>query len=216
MMFRLRVSLPDRPGALGQVARVLGTLGADILQVTVLERGGGRAVDDFTVSWPGVTGIGDIGDRLSAVPGLTVEAAWPTREIPGCAPDYDLLRHVATEPGRAFATLVDAVPGLVGAGWAVTVRSGTGEVVHRSWQAPEALEGHVGAVAAGGPGEGAEGAAWVAPPRPAVLGSGGGHLMSLPIPGADLHLVLARDAAFHRAELDRVVRVVEIVAIIGR
>ncbi|GGQ36398.1 ACT domain-containing protein [Streptosporangium pseudovulgare] len=212
MMFRLRVSLPDRPGALGQVARVLGTLGADILQVTVLEREGGRAVDDFTVSWPGVTDTGSIGDRLSAVPGLNVEAAWPTREIPGCTPDYDLLRHVAADPGRAFATLVDAAPGLVGAGWAVTVRSGTGEVVHRSWQAPETLEGPAGATAWGGD----EGTAWTAPPRPAVLGSGGRHLMSLPIPGADLHLVLARDAAFHRAELDRVVRVVEIVAIVGR
>ena len=53
MMLRLRVSFPDRPGALGQAARVLGTLGADILQVTVLERETGRAVDDFTVSWPG-------------------------------------------------------------------------------------------------------------------------------------------------------------------
>ena len=66
MMLRLRVSFPDRPGALGQAARVLGTLGADILQVTVLERETGRAVDDFTVSWPGTPDAETVRDRLSA------------------------------------------------------------------------------------------------------------------------------------------------------
>ena len=49
MLLRVRVTLPDRPGALGQVARTLGVAGADIVQVVVLERLGGRAVDDFTV-----------------------------------------------------------------------------------------------------------------------------------------------------------------------
>ena len=73
MLLRLRVSLPDRPGGLGQVARALGALGADILQVTVLEREGGRAVDDFTVSWPGSATTEEVRDRLSAVPGVRVE-----------------------------------------------------------------------------------------------------------------------------------------------
>ena len=51
MLLRLRVRLPDRPGSLGQVARTLGVTGADIVQMVVLERVGGRAVDDFTVIW---------------------------------------------------------------------------------------------------------------------------------------------------------------------
>ncbi|MFD0889130.1 amino acid-binding protein, partial [Streptosporangium algeriense] len=132
MMLRLRVSFPDRPGALGQVARVLGTLGADILQVTVLEREAGRVVDDFTVSWPGPFGPEGVRDRLSAVPGIRVEAVWRTKEVPGTSPDYDLLMHVAAEPGRAFATLVDAIADLVSAEWAVAVSSASGELVHRS------------------------------------------------------------------------------------
>ena len=136
MMLRLRVSFPDRPGALGQAARVLGTLGADILQVTVLERETGRAVDDFTVSWPGTPDAETVRDRLSVVPGMRVEGVWPTREIPGTAPDYDLLKHVAADPGRAFATLVDAVSDLASAEWAVIVSSERNEIVHHSWQAP--------------------------------------------------------------------------------
>ncbi|MDP9862285.1 MULTISPECIES: ACT domain-containing protein [Streptosporangium] len=210
MMLRLRVSFPDRPGALGQVARVLGTLGADILQVTVLERETGRAVDDFTVAWPGAADAETVRERLSVVPGIRVEAVWPTREIPGAAPDYDLLKHVATEPARAFATLVDAVPGLLSAEWAVAVSSGSGELVHRSWQAPAALDGEGGllGVKAGD----------LTPLRPSTLASGSHRLMSLPVPGAGLHLILARPEgpSFHRAELDRAARVVEIVSIIGR
>ncbi|GAA2915088.1 amino acid-binding protein [Streptosporangium fragile] len=210
MMLRLRVSFPDRPGALGQAARVLGTLGADILQVTVLERAAGRAVDDFTVSWPGTTDAETVRERLSVVPGMRVEGVWPTREIPGAAPDYDLLRHVAGEPGRALATLVDAMPDLVSAEWAVIMSAERGELPHRSWQAPQALEETGGLVGVK--------ADDLTPLRPAVLTSGGHQLMSLPVPGTSLHLVLARTEGppFHRAELDRAVRVLEIISIIGR
>ncbi|MER5326804.1 amino acid-binding protein [Streptosporangium roseum] len=210
MMLRLRVSFPDRPGALGQVARVLGTLGADILQVTVLERETGRAVDDFTVSWPGAADAETVRDRLSVIPGIRVEAVWPTREIPGAAPDYDLLKHVAADPGRAFATLVDAAPHLVSAEWAVAVSSGTGELVHRSWQAPASLD-ETGGLAGVKSGD-------LTPLRPSTLAAGRCHLMSLPVPDAGLHLILARTEgpSFHRAELDRAIRVVEIVSILGR
>ena len=107
MLLRVRVSLPDRPGGLGQVARAFGALGADILQVTVLERETGRAVDDFTVSWPGTATADEVRDRLSAVPGVRVEGAWPTKDIPGSAPDYDLLMHVASEPSTHGRIVVE-------------------------------------------------------------------------------------------------------------
>ncbi|MFC7639932.1 amino acid-binding protein [Streptosporangium lutulentum] len=204
------MSFPDRPGALGQVARVLGTLGADILQVTVLERETGRAVDDFTVSWPGSPDAETVRDRLSAVPGMRVEGVWPTREVPGAAPDYDLLRHVAADPGRAFATLVDAVPDLASAEWAVIVSSERSEIVHHSWQAPSSFDETGGLVGVK--------AADLTSLRPSTFSSGRHRLMSLPVPGADLHLILMRTEgpAFHRAELDRVMRILEIVSIIGR
>ena len=48
-MFLLRVALPDRPGSLGAVATALGTAGADIQAVEIVEKYEGFAVDDFMV-----------------------------------------------------------------------------------------------------------------------------------------------------------------------
>ncbi|MFI6602639.1 ACT domain-containing protein [Nonomuraea sp. NPDC050536] len=194
MLLRLRVSLPDRPGGLGQVARALGALGADILQVTVLEREAGRAVDDFTVSWPGNTTSAEVRDRLSAVPGVRVEGVWPTKEVPGSAPDYDLLMHVVAEPGRGFATLVDALPGLCGAEWSLAL---AGDAVrHASLSAPAVFD------------------LPDPPTRPTIRTSDDLRLMLLPVEREGLHLVIARSEGpgFHRAELDRASRIVGIVA----
>ncbi len=49
----LRVALPDRPGALGQVASRIGAVGGDIVAVDILSRGGGEAVDEFVVELAG-------------------------------------------------------------------------------------------------------------------------------------------------------------------
>ncbi|GAA4509658.1 MULTISPECIES: amino acid-binding protein [Nonomuraea] len=194
MLLRLRVSLADRPGGLGQVAKVLGTLGADILQVTVLEREMGRAVDDFVVSWPGPAGADEVRERFSAVPGVRVEGVWPTREVPGSAPDYDLLMHVAAEPSRGLATLVDALPGLCGAEWSVAYAGGS--VVHSSIAAPELVD------------------LPEPPPRAATLDGEKVRLMLLPMTAYQLHLLVARadGPGFHRAELERAVRIVDVVS----
>ncbi|MGI5271079.1 ACT domain-containing protein [Nonomuraea sp. CA-218870] len=194
MLLRLRVSLADRPGGLGQVAKVLGMLGADILQVTVLEREMGRAVDDFTVSWPGAADLDEVRDRFSALPGVRVEGVWPTREVPGSAPDYDLLMHVASEPSRGLVTLVDALPGLCGAEWSVAYADGA--VLHSSIAAPELVE-------------------LPEPPlRAATLDGEKIRLMLLPMTAHKLHLLVARaeGPCFHRAELERAVRIVDVVS----
>ncbi|MQB01701.1 MAG: ACT domain-containing protein [Actinobacteria bacterium] len=46
----LRVSLPDRPGALSAVAAALSRAGADIACLDVIDRGDGIAVDDICVT----------------------------------------------------------------------------------------------------------------------------------------------------------------------
>ncbi|WP_433442695.1 ACT domain-containing protein [Nonomuraea sp. CA-141351] len=196
MLLRLRVSLPDRPGGLGQVARALGALGADILQVIVLEREGGRAVDDFTVSWPGPVTTSEARERLSAVPGVRVEGVWATKEVPGSALDYDLLMHVVSEPARGFATLVDALPGLCGAEWSVALADGA--VRHASLAAPKKFELDLPEP----------------PPRAATMDANELRLMLLPVVAQGLHLVVARadGPVFHRAELERAARIVDVVA----
>ncbi|GAA4920157.1 hypothetical protein HD597_006100 [Nonomuraea thailandensis] len=194
MLLRLRVSLPDRPGGLGQVAKALGALGADILQVTVLEREAGRAVDDFTVSWPGPVTAAEARERLSAMPGVRVEGVWATKEVPGSAPDYDLLMHVAAEPARGFATLVDALPALCGAEWSVAVADGA--VRHASLAAPAEFE------------------LPESPPRAICVDAKEVRLMLLPVLTAGLHVVVARaeGPVFHRAEVERAARIVDVVS----
>ncbi|MDX6244530.1 MAG: hypothetical protein QOE76_2253, partial [Frankiales bacterium] len=42
MLHRVRIALPDRPGSLAKVARVMAASGADVVRVDVLEREAGR------------------------------------------------------------------------------------------------------------------------------------------------------------------------------
>ena len=66
-LFRLHVTLPDRPGSLGAVASAIGFAGGDIRSLVVLKSEDGRGVDDITVAVPGsdpqdlLNVLGDIG-----------------------------------------------------------------------------------------------------------------------------------------------------------
>ncbi len=130
MLLRVRVTLPDRPGALGQVARTLGVAGADIVQVVVLERFGGRAVDDFTVVWPGSARVDRLLAGLAAIPGVQVDGMWRAIGQPVTGGhDAELLAQVAANPADGLAALVDAVPALLAADWAAAA------VVPADWAA---------------------------------------------------------------------------------
>ncbi|WP_084958592.1 amino acid-binding protein [Thermoactinospora rubra] len=192
MLLRLRISLPDRPGGLGHVARALGVLGADILQVTVLEREAGRAVDDFVVSWPGQTTPEAVLQRLSAVQGARVEAVWPTRRVPGSAQDYELLLQVTSDPARGLATLVDALPVLCGAEWAAALTPA--EVRHRSVSAPEEIK-------IPGP--------W--PVRPQATVEGDTRLMLIPEGETTVVVGRTQGPPYHRVELERAASLVAVV-----
>ena len=48
----VRVWLPDRPGALGQVASRIGAVRGDVTGIDILERGAGRAIDELVVELP--------------------------------------------------------------------------------------------------------------------------------------------------------------------
>lgn len=47
--FVLRVWLPDRPGALGRVASAIGSVGASLVAIDILEQDAGWAIDEFVV-----------------------------------------------------------------------------------------------------------------------------------------------------------------------
>lgn len=217
MLLRVRVTLPDRPGTLGQVARTLGVSGADIVQVVVLERLGGRAVDDFTVVWPGAARVERLLAGLAAIPGVKVDGVWRAIGAPTTTgQDAELLAQVAGNPADGLATLVDAVPGLLAADWSVAAvvpvdwasRAGVGggaTVGHASWRAP------------------------VPPPLPeitplrarAMTTHERDHFAIAPFGRAGLVLVVARERsdtlaapAFHATEVDRLAQLVRASAVI--
>lgn len=73
----LSVRLPDRPGALGQVASRLGALGANITDIRVA-RSGGEMVDDvFHVTLPAVDEVDLVAlahTELNEVDGVSITA----------------------------------------------------------------------------------------------------------------------------------------------
>ena len=229
MLLRVRVTLPDRPGALGQVARTLGVAGADIVQVVVLERLGGRAVDDFTVVWPGASRVERLLAGLAAIPGVQVDGVWKAIGAPvNGGHDAELLAQVAANPSDGLATLVDAVPGLLAADWAAAAvvpadwaaRTGAprplptepmlgltddATVVYASWRAPAPLQ-----------------LPEITPLRARpITGSEGTRYAVAPFGRAGLVLVVARSdddelpaAGFHITEVDRVAQLVRAAAVI--
>ncbi len=229
MLLRVRVTLPDRPGALGQVARTLGVAGADIVQVVVLERLGGRAVDDFSVVWPGASRVDRLLAGLAAIPGVQVDGVWKAIGAPVSGSyDAELLAQVAANPADGLATLVDAVPGLLAADWAAAA------VVPADWAsrsgAPRPLPSEP--VFTFGAEPTVAFASWRAPsplPLPEItplrarplIGPDNTRYAVAPFGRAGLVLVVARQedaelpsASFHITEVDRVAQLVRAAAVI--
>jgi ACT domain-containing protein len=70
-LFRLEISLPDRPGSLGLLASAIGAAGADIRELTVIKSEGGRGYDEVTVAVPGSDPT-DLVNVLGAIGGVEV------------------------------------------------------------------------------------------------------------------------------------------------
>jgi hypothetical protein len=119
--FLIRVLLPDSPGTLGAVATALGTVGADILSVDVVERGSGVAVDDLVVELPS----GRLPDALitaaESVEGGEVDAVRPYAGVLDTHRELELVEEIAARPKTGLDILAEGVPRIVRAGWAMIV-----------------------------------------------------------------------------------------------
>jgi hypothetical protein len=73
----LRVWVPDRPGALGAVASRIGAVGGDLIGIDILERGGGRAIDELVVELPAKGLVPLLISEVSEVDGVDVEDVRP-------------------------------------------------------------------------------------------------------------------------------------------
>jgi ACT domain-containing protein len=75
-LFKLHISLPDRPGSLGLLASAIGAAGADIRGLVVLKSEDGRGFDEVTVAVPG-TDPSDLVDVLGSIGGVEVISVTP-------------------------------------------------------------------------------------------------------------------------------------------
>jgi hypothetical protein len=86
--YLVRVWLPDRPGALGQVASRIGAVRGDVVGIEILERGAGRAIDELVVALPEPDLVDLLVAEISQVDGVDVEdvrALAADRQDPGLA-----------------------------------------------------------------------------------------------------------------------------------
>ncbi len=181
----VRVWLSDRPGALGAVASRIGAVRGDVVGIDILERGGGRAVDELVVELPDDTPLDLLLHEIGQVDGVDVEDVRPVAAA-GHDPRADALETAAVLVGASSAEgLLDALctHGAValGARWAV-VLDVDNALVHSAY----------------GP----------VPPAPwvvaFVLGATPGDatvpdVIWVPMPGADLAFALGRSATPFRA-----------------
>ena len=66
--------MPDRPGALGQVATRIGVANGDVLAIEILEQGAGRAIDELTVLLPDSDQVPIVVSEVDSVDGVVVES----------------------------------------------------------------------------------------------------------------------------------------------
>lgn len=123
--YLLRVRLPDRPGSLGALALALGSVGADILSLDVVERGTDYAIDDLVVD----VDPGKLPDTLltaaESLDGVTVDSIRPYAGILDTHRELELIDHVAAARDDRLQVLVDGAPRVLRVGWATVLGIGT-------------------------------------------------------------------------------------------
>jgi hypothetical protein len=128
----VRVWLPDRPGALAQVAGRIGAVHGDVVGIEILERGGGSAIDELTVSLPDSSVVDLLVHEIRQVDGVAVEDIRPVaadRPEGAMAALQAVERIVSAERHRRWAETCGAVRSLVDGDWSVVMRLPDGDAV---------------------------------------------------------------------------------------
>ena len=123
--FVVRVWIPDRPGALGQVASRIGAVRGDVVGIDILERGAGRAIDELVVQLPDATLVDLLVSEIQDVDGADVEDVRPVGDE-GHDPRLDALETAALLVGAMTADelgrlLAEQAAYDFGAEWAAVV-----------------------------------------------------------------------------------------------
>lgn len=120
----VRVWVPDRPGALGQVASRIGSVGGDVVGIDILERGAGKAIDELVVTLPSADLVSLLVAEIGQVDDAAVEEI---HHLDGDLPEpgiavLELVARVVEQPPRArLARLCEELGSLVAADWVILV-----------------------------------------------------------------------------------------------
>jgi hypothetical protein len=204
VLARIRLRVPDRPGALGRVASAIGAVSGDIAAVDVLQSEAGQALDDVVVRVRDGAHRGRVRDTLATVPGVAVEGVHSPEPPAAGHADLQLVAQVLARPERALQTLVDGAPAALGVDWAGLVEdpgdAPVGVPMSLSTAAPAALS------PVGGP--------FTLRPLTVELPDGERHPGALvPLAGCGVGLLVARAGglAVHRSELWRLEQLAAVV-----
>jgi hypothetical protein len=158
----VRVWMPDRPGALGQVASRIGAVRGDVLGIEILEHGADRVIDELTVSLPDEELISLLTAEIDAVDGVSVEdvrVVEPDRVDPNLAALAAGAAMAEADAEERLDVLCQAAQRLIEADWAVVLRDET--IIARVGESPDvawllaflAGSGHLSAVDEALPGD---------------------------------------------------------------
>jgi hypothetical protein len=190
--FVIRMWLPDRPGALGQVASRIGAVRGDVVGIDILERDGGQAVDELVVELPDDTLVDLLVAEVRQVDGVAVEEVRPVA---------DALHDPRLDALEAAAQLVGAndVDSLL-----CSVIIHARRVVGATWVAVVDIDGRGDGVLAAD--EAAPSAGWLEAYLAGSRAAEGSHrspavadVVWAPLPGSGLALVLGRAGMPYRA-----------------
>ena len=140
--YLVRVWLPDRPGALGQVASRIGAVRGDVVGIEILERGAGRAVDELVVALPEDGLLDLLVAEISEVDGVDVEdvrTLGSDRHDPGLTALATATRLMESDDDTTvLKVLCEHTVADFECDWAVALRLSPAELLIQVGEAPSA------------------------------------------------------------------------------
>jgi hypothetical protein len=136
MLYTMRFSLADRPGALGSVATSLSHVPASIVTLRVVEHDGEYAVDEVVVEAEGASPE-ELRAAAQAIPGVAVECVRRVNKEPDPLAGLVLADQLSRRIGDPIQVLVNGIPDALPAAWAAAFEfDGDVEVIASSPNAP--------------------------------------------------------------------------------
>ncbi len=128
--YLLRLERVDRPGSLGSLAVALGSVGADILSLDVVERSRGHAIDDLVIELPPGAMPDTLITAAESLSGVRVDSVRPHTGLLEAHRELELLDHVAAAGDREsrLQVLVDEAPRVLRVSWCTVLRSSDSEL----------------------------------------------------------------------------------------